>query len=315
MSLPSYSSHPGRRHILTLIVIVLVIYALIPQLGDFHNAWQLLRRPSPIWLTAAIGLTFITYAAAALTYCLLALQPLRYRTTLLIQLAATFINRLLPAGVGALGVNYAYLRRQRFSTAGASSMIAINDLLGLIGHGLLVAITLIVVSGRDQPVSPSFDHITKLAWFVAATVIVILVVLAIAGRHRPKKFMADLWTQLRGYVGRPWRLAAALISSMLLTSANVLCLACSALALGVHLPFVAILLVFTFGAGIAAATPTPGGLGGFEAGLAAGLIAYHVSSADALAVALLFRLVSYWLTLAVGAVAFMVARRQKLLTT
>ena len=57
-------------------------------------------------------------------------------------------------------------------------------------------------------------------------------------------------------------------------------------------------------------TPTPGGLGGVEAGLVAGLVAYRVASADALAAVLVYRLVSYWLMLAIGAAAFVIAERR-----
>jgi uncharacterized protein (TIRG00374 family) len=105
------------------------------------------------------------------------------------------------------------------------------------------------------------------------------------------------------------------MSSILLTLSNVLCLGCCALALGVHLPFLIVLLIFSFGLGTGTATPTPGGLGGFEAGLTAGFIAYHVASPAALATALLYRLISYWLPLVVGALALLIAQRQRLFIT
>jgi uncharacterized protein (TIRG00374 family) len=83
------------------------------------------------------------------------------------------------------------------------------------------------------------------------------------------------------------------------------------LALGIHLSFVPTLLILTFGVGAGAATPTPGGLGGFEAGLVGGFVAYDVNASAALAIALLYRLISYWLTLLIGAGAFIFCQRQK----
>jgi uncharacterized protein (TIRG00374 family) len=74
---------------------------------------------------------------------------------------------------------------------------------------------------------------------------------------------------------------------------------------------VAVFLVFTFGIALGTATPTPGGLGGIEAGLVAGLIIYHVDSATALATVLLYRLLSYWLPLLVGAAALVYSQRQR----
>jgi len=87
------------------------------------------------------------------------------------------------------------------------------------------------------------------------------------------------------------------------------------LALGVHLPFIVVVLIFSFGLSTGTVTPTPGGLGGFEAGLTAGFVAYHVGSASALAIALLFRLISYWLMLAIGALAFTVSERKHLFSS
>jgi uncharacterized protein (TIRG00374 family) len=99
---------------------------------------------------------------------------------------------------------------------------------------------------------------------------------------------------------------------MSLTVCNVLCLWAAGLAAGVHLPLAVLFIIFTFGIGLGSATPTPGGLGGFEAGLFAGLAAYHVPAGPALAVALLYRLLSYWLALIVGGVAFAASQRRHL---
>jgi len=56
-----------------------------------------------------------------------------------------------------------------------------------------------------------------------------------------------------------------------------------------------------------------GGLGGAEAGLTAGFVAYGLTSNRALAVTLLYRLLTYWLALVIGALAFSVARRLRYL--
>ena len=84
-------------------------------------------------------------------------------------------------------------------------------------------------------------------------------------------------------------------------------------ALGISLSFAAIVLILSFGVSAGAATPTPGGLGGFEAGLAAALIAYGIDKPSALAAALLYRLISYWLMFVFGGVAFLYSQQSKLL--
>lgn len=299
-----------RRYLLLALLLVLAVYVIVPQVGGFRSSWRLLSHPEPVWTAAAIGLTLSTYLSAALTYRLLAFRPLRYLPTVLVQLAAMFVNRLLPGGIGALGANYAYLRRQRHGRLQAGSLVAVNNLLGLVGHGLWL---LILVLASSTAAVPKYEHLGGRLIIAAAVIALIVTGLALLwGWPKFKRRLAGLGRQLVAYRQRSWRLPLAVLSSMMLTIANILALAACALALGVHLPFVVIFLIFTLGLGAGTATPTPGGLGGFEAGLAAGLIAYDIPGATALAVALLYRLVSYWLPLVIGAIAFVFCERRNL---
>lgn len=311
MRLANIELRPNRRYLLLVALIAVTIYVLVPQLGDFQSSRHLLRQLSPAWTGAAVVLTALTYLAGAATYFLLAFKPLKYGRTVLVQLAAMFINRLLPGGLGSAGVNYVYLRRARHNAAQAAGVVAVNNLIGLLGNGLLVAAALAVSGSQVKSVAWN-SHYAGLLAKSAVVIAVLLGVLAVAlGRRKFVVKMADARRQLLSYRRRPWRLPAALASSMLLTSCNALCLLCCALALGVHLPFVVGLLVLSLGVGAGAAVPTPGGLGGFEAGLVAGFITYHVASPAALAAALFYRLVSYWLPLLAGVPAFLVCQRRK----
>ncbi len=302
----------NRKHLVLILVFVLSIYVVVPQLGDFRSSWHLLLRPQPGWVVLAIALTAMTYLAGSLTYCLLAFKSLRYGQVALVQLAAMFINRLLPGGIGALGANYAYLRHERHSLAQATSVVAINNILGVVGHGLLVAGILCLYSDQVAFSSASGRFTGLSIKIIIGISLLMAVLLVVLGRKRFMRWLSDLGRQLLSYRRRPWRLPAALLSSMTLTTCNVLCLLACAGALGVHLSFAPMLLILSFGVGAGAITPTPGGLGGFEAGLVAGLIAYNVPSPVALAVALLYRIVSYWLPLVVGALAFVVCQRRNL---
>ena len=304
-----------RRYLALVAILAAALYVLIPQVGDFHASWHLLGHPAAGWTAAAIALTALTYGLAAGTYCLLAFKPLGYAPTVLVQLAAMFVNRLLPGGIGALGANYAYLRHRSHSPAQAATVPAVNNLLGVAGHGLVVAAVLAARSGRLPAVSGPGTHAvrTVVAVLAVGAVVILLAGLA-AGRRRFAKLAAELRQQLFSYRRRPWRLLGALVTSVLLTLSNVLSLACCALAIGVHLPFTLVLLIFTLGIGTGTATPTPGGLGGFEAGLTAGFVAYQVPGAGALAIALLYRLISYWLPLLAGAPALVASQKQRLFT-
>ncbi|MGH7193055.1 MAG: lysylphosphatidylglycerol synthase transmembrane domain-containing protein, partial [Candidatus Saccharimonadales bacterium] len=146
----------------------------------------------------------------------------------------------------------------------------------------------------------------------AALAVILAVLVLLLGRRRLSKVRSDLGKQLTAYRRRPRPLMNALGTSLILTLCNVLCLYFCLKALGLQLPLASVMLVFTFGLGAGSIVPTPGGLGAFEAGLTAGLVAYGIDPAPALAAALLYRLISYWLPLLVGAGAFIACQRRNL---
>ncbi len=312
MTRQTHALYPNRRRWLLLLVILVAVYVLLPQVGDFRSSWHVMSHPRALPVITAIVLTLATFAAAAGTYCILAFHRLRYRRTLLVQVAANFVDRLLPAGIGGLGANYLYLRHERHSATQAGSTVAINNLLGFLGHMLLIILLLVV----------SHNSLEALHWhgpdpsFLVKAVLAVAVVLVVAGllfgRERFQKVSANVKIQLKAWRRRKRSLLAALGTSLILTMCNALSLLCCLHALNVQLPFVSVLLAFTVGLGAGSAVLTPGGIGGFEAGLAASFAAYGVDAPAALALALLYRLISYWLPLIIGAAAFVVCERRQL---
>ncbi len=302
---------PRRRHWFLVIMLILAVYAVLPQLGSFKHSFSLLAKADVAGLGLAAVMIGLTYLAGAGTYCLLAKKSLFYGRTVLVQFASTFANRLLPAGIGNLGVNYQYLRASKHSQAQAVSVLAANNSLGFIGHALL-ATSLLAMFHNNLP---GF-HLAKLSgragWLLAGLVIVVAA--ALAGlrslRRKLEAGVLGVFKQLGQYRHQPLRLLAALTTSITLTFLNVAALWFCVTALHAHLSFVGVLFILTFGIAIGTATPTPGGLGGVEAGLLAGLLAYHLSHPQALAIVLAYRLIYYWLALMIGAVAlFYVERR------
>jgi uncharacterized membrane protein YbhN (UPF0104 family) len=305
-----------KRQVFIVIIFILALYIILPQLSSFRLSWGHLKHLNIGWAIAAIALTLSTYFWAALTYYFLSIKKLLYVEVILVQFAAMFINRLLPGGVGALGANYAYLRHRNHSSANASTVVAVNNTLGIIGHSLIVAIALLFASPYSRHLITLSDSKNSHVLLIIGVIIVLGVLCGVIFfRSRIRKFSKGVMRELGSYAHHLDRLVGALGSSMLLTLANVLCLLCCMHALGVNLPFVVVLLIFTFGLSTGTVTPTPGGLGGYEAGLVGGFVAYHIDSSTALAIALLFRFVSYWLALALGGVAFGFSQHKQLFSS
>ena len=303
-------SRPRQRYI-ALLVISLSLFLVIPQISIFSQSLQLLKTVDFSKVLAAIFCLGLTFPLAASTYHLLARRRLVYRRTLLVAVANMFTNRLLPAGTGSIATFFVYLRKRKHTVSQATSVVAVNNFMGFISHAILLVGLLIFSPDNFAAFNIPRIQPTIFVMFMIGMVIIILIV-----------FMRPVWRQrlilntvslrhnLLYYRRFPLRLSGAFATSILLTVINALVLWFCVLAVGASISLLAALLVFTIGMVVGTATPTPGGLGGTEAGLLAGLISYSISSETALAAVVLYRLLSYWLTLGLGAVTYVYVERR-----
>jgi putative heme transporter len=92
---------------------------------------------------------------------------------------------------------------------------------------------------------------------------------------------------------------------------DLLCLALCVRAAGVRVPWWGIILAWAAGAGGASLNLTPGGLGVVEAALTGALVALGVPAAPALTAVLLYRIISFWLAIAIGWPLYWLLRREE----
>src|SRR5581483_2967173 len=114
---------------------------------------------------------------------------------------------------------------------------------------------------------------------------------------------------LLGVLRRPPAAAALFGGSAGITLCYALALAASTRAFGIGLGLPAIIAVFLGGSAVGSVSVTPGGLGALEGALAAGLTAAGAPSGPAIAAVLTYRLITYWLPVIPGFVAFRLLRR------
>ncbi|MDL2342149.1 MAG: lysylphosphatidylglycerol synthase transmembrane domain-containing protein [Patescibacteria group bacterium] len=305
MDIDQKLAHRNRKRLLILALLALTLYVVLPQVHGFQASFKLLRHINVGLVLLATGSLATTFVLAAATYHCLARKPLLYRRTVLVAVANMFTNRLLPAGAGSIATFFMYLRRRNHTVSQASSVVAVNNIIGFLSHGVLLAIVLAV-----SPGGLSGFQLPAVSWPVVAVglgvvlLAVILVSLKQAWHRSVWRFLRSLAKDMRYYQRQPWLLLAAFSTSLLMTVFYAAALWCCILAVHASLAPAAALAVFTIGVITGTLTPTPGGLGGVEAGLLAGLVAYRLPADQALAAVLLYRLLSYWLTLAVGIVTY-----------
>jgi uncharacterized membrane protein YbhN (UPF0104 family) len=283
---------------------------VVPRLGSFSESFKALDNTRLEFLALAFIFLMLTYLFAAGMYLLLAFKPLRAGRTLLVQTASGFANRVLPAGLGVITLYVQYLRKQGHSLPQALAVSGTNNLLGIVLHMMLLWLAL-ALSPQALLVQADFSRPQRLWIFVAAVAAAIVIFLAVFGRIR--HYLGRLGRQALGYVflyrKRKGRFIAAMVCSCLLTLSHVMIFYMCALALRIDVSAAQAFVVFTVGILAATVTPTPGGVVGAEAGLTAGLVAYGVEPSVALAAALLYRFLTYWLPLIPGFVVLVTNRK------
>lgn len=275
-----------------------------------HRSLETARSASIRWLVPSLLAMAVTYLLAAEIYGRLALHRLRFWQTVLVEVAASFINRLLPAGLGGLGLHGVYLFRRKHTAAEATVVVSVNNLLGIVAHMLLLACVVLARPGVIGQLH--FGDTYEVSWrLIAGCAVLVLGLLLIPYlRQLLQRFIQNLVVSIRRV--RPQAAAQALLLAMFLTATYTLILLCCARSLGVSLGALQVFVVFSLGMLAGTATPTPGGLVGVEAGLFAGFVAYGLPATTAGAVVLLYRLVTYWLPLFPGLVALPIARKRSL---
>jgi uncharacterized protein (TIRG00374 family) len=166
--------------------------------------------------------------------------------------------------------------------------------LGLVGAAISLLLTVTVLSAvRSRGVR------RRLNWFVARCV-------ALSRRlvNRPGAEAADALDRFLDRVARlrlpPLQYAEVMALAVWNWVADCLCLAFSIRAIGVDVPWQGLVLAYSAGMAAASVGLTPGGLGVVEAVLSASLVALGIKGHSALAAVLVYRLISFWLVMAVG---------------
>jgi uncharacterized membrane protein YbhN (UPF0104 family) len=299
------SHRPKRSNILIIGLIIIAIYILLPQVGSFQNSLIVLKNINLLPIGAALLTISATFFLAALTYRFLTLKPLQYHRTVLVALANMFTNRLLPAGTGSIATFYLYLRRNKHTVTQAGSVIAVNNSLGFAAHISLLGVTFVLYrQGFSGFQLPYIDF--RLICLILAVMLSLILFLTLkkSWHRRLRANWRQLIKNIKYYFHYPTRLLGAYSSSLTLTLCHAATLWFCTLAVGLEIGFLTALAIFSIGILAGTATPTPGGLGGTEAGLLAGLIAYQVPAESALAAVIVYRLIGYWLTLFIGIITY-----------
>lgn len=309
--------------IVFLVLTAVSLYLFAPSIGEVFSAWDRLDDFNPLALPVVIALEGMSFVCVWLLQAI-ALRRDRWDAIVLSQLAANAFNRVTPGG-GATGtaLQARMLADAGFDLTTAATAVTVQSLLVTAALAALPIFVLpAVLTGTQLPAS-----LVQAAWVGVAVFVVMVVagVVMLATRRPVEMLGAGLerivnLTRLRrprlsGFGGRLLverdeirvtmgsRWVEAVGAAVGRWGFEYLALLLALYAIGARPDPWSVLLAFVAASVLSMIPLTPGGLGFVEAGLAGTLVAAGVSASEAVATTLLFRLVSFWLPLPVGAVA------------
>jgi uncharacterized membrane protein YbhN (UPF0104 family) len=287
-----------RRWPLIAVVVLAALFLQRQQLAELPLAIEALGRSEWRWVAAAATASMITYVMAALAMVGTIGRHVPFRQALQVQVAGGAATLAAPAGLGNAGLNVWFLERLGEDRREAVAAAVRNGVAGGLVHvvGLLVVVWQLpnLIALDPQQLHAAAVRGSRIAVGLG----VVLAVLAITQRARLTRFRADAghgWRSTVTLLRRPRRAAPLFLGSIGLTLSYGVTLWASAHALGVPIGLptaIALELVVEALGGLAA---TPGGVGVVEVAAVEGLLLLGADPAQALAVVVLHRLLTFWL--------------------
>ena len=302
------------RTLLTIAASAGAFYFVLPQLADVSSSWHALQSAHWVWLPVIIASSAVTYLASAAALIGAVPGPVPFWPTTLTQVASSFVNRVSPANVGGMALNARFLQKSGVSPGAGVAAVGVNALMGAVAH-LILLVIFFALAGHELAHAFKLPPASKLLLILAVVAALVGIVLATRrGRRiaatRLLPGLRSAAVSLRTVAASPVKLTLLVGGSALITLAYIGGLAASVEAFGGRAGIVEIGAVYLGAAAIAAASPTPGGLGAIEAALVAGLTGIGVPPGPAVSAVLTYRLATYWLPVIPGWAAWRLLQRR-----
>jgi uncharacterized membrane protein YbhN (UPF0104 family) len=234
-----------------------------------------------------------------------------WRTTL-VQVAASVIGIVAPAGVGPAALNLRFMIKRGVETPMAVATVALLQLSQFVTTVLmLIAIALLTGSQGALASLPSGTIVLILV--IALVIIGVLFAIPklrrwLIAKSRPT--LRQVMPRLIWVLGQPSRLLMGIGGNVIMTAGYLAAFAATLAAFGQTLPLTTLAVIYLTGTAIGSAVPTPGGMGGVETALTAGLRTAGIGTAAALPTVLIFRVLTLYIRVPLGWVALRHLQKQ-----
>jgi putative heme transporter len=308
-------------------IAIIFVFVVLPQVAGFSKSLHRLRDGNKAWLAAGVGFECVSLAGyMALFRMIFSAEGVRisWRSSYQITMAGTVATKLLAAGgAGGIALTVWALRAAGLpARAVARRMTSFEFLLYAVFMGSLIVFGGGVALGALT--GPSRPALTVLPAAFGAFVIVLVLVLGIAADRgqrwlsalarrakRSRRLLEKLSTIPRTLhdgvrttseiLGRP---RLGLLGAVVYWAFDIATLWAAFEAFGASPPIAVLVLAYFIGQ-LANALPLPGGIGGVEGGMIGSFIACGVSGSTAALAVIAYRLISFWLPILPGSIAYL----------
>lgn len=288
------------RSVLTLAGALVLGNLLLGLVANFGDIWRTLKEVDLLTIPTMIILVAASYASGALSLMGAVNVRLSFVRTTEIMFAQSFLSRFTPANAGGMALRTRYLQRNGVELVVAAAGVGLTS----VASGVMQIVVAGVFFEWAGSSAENTGHGLSLPSGQTAIMVVVIVLVAAGilyatafGKRVFKQARIELRTvktELAQVAKQPTKLLLLFGGAFAGKVLSVLMLAEALQAFGLRLPLAQLGAMYITVTAIAAAAPTPGGVGAIEAALAAGLIGLKVDPATAVAVVLYFRLMSYW---------------------
>lgn len=300
--------------VIGLLIIGLLVYL---QRNILPEAFDLIKSAPPELVLIGLGLWWLTIPLSALNYLVLALpKKLKFWRTSAVHLSGAGPGKLVPGGVGGMGIGTLYLKKAGYKLDIAAAIATSNNFTGFLANTLLLAILIPLNSDNATRVkdSVSYQKLGLVFIFIAFCITVFWGLLRVEGINKLfnliKLQLLSFWKKL---LKQPRRIATVLLSATIITIIHATILFVSAKAVGLDLGWVDAVFALSIGVVVGAILPTPGGIGAVEAGITSTLIVLGFPPAEAAGAGILYRISTFWQPLIPGIFAYFILRRKHVL--
>jgi uncharacterized membrane protein YbhN (UPF0104 family) len=303
------------RTVATTIAVTIAAYLLIGEVSGV-DVLGTLSQANPGWLVVAVLASALTYVGAAENLAAFVPKRLSIWRGFCVQLASAFVGVAMPPTVGHVAVNARYLHREKVDEGTIAAAVTLSQVVNVVTTVLLLIVLGVLTGSGFSRFKIAPGGVVLIGLLVIAAILI--VVLSVPQTRN--KLVGIVWPHLRAVwprlldaISHPVRLALSAGGNLLLTISYLVALLAALWSVGAHPPILAVAVVYLAGNAVGSAAPTPGGIGGVEAVLSAGLTAIGIPAHEAIPAVLLFRMATFWLPIPAGWVSYTVLQRRGIL--